>query len=335
MKPGVYITFDVECSMGGAWNDDTIKPVPPSRAIWGRYGDRELGLPLITQILQDSGLAVTFFVEPFNKELGHPGKTEDVCKYLIENGHDVQLHVHPNHKQYSLKQQGKDFIYTDQIAHLSADAQLALLQEGSRRLEQWTGKPPVAFRAGNMGASEETLRQLGAAGIHIDSSYTFPYVGKQCEFADTELYNGSKWYGDVLEMALSAFYQPNLPGLHPTKPVDLVGISFEECRDATEKILAAGADVVLILHSFSLFKVRNHQYDGGKLNRVVARRLRRMCEWLARNAKDAPTYTFTQLADAVAEGKYDARTVPPCRLNRPLRAVTRKLVQAANRAYWI
>ena len=83
-----------------------------------------------------------------------------------------------------------------------------MLREGSDRLQRWTGQRTVAFRAGNMGASEETLRQLEAAGILIDSSYTFPYAGEQCHINCEQPYNGSKWYGQVLELALSGFRQP-------------------------------------------------------------------------------------------------------------------------------
>ena len=42
MKPGVYLTIDVECGMGGAWHDPGLDPIPPARGMMGRYGDREL-----------------------------------------------------------------------------------------------------------------------------------------------------------------------------------------------------------------------------------------------------------------------------------------------------
>ncbi len=264
VKPGVFITFDVECGMGGAWGDPTLRPVPPSRGVWGEFGSQKLGLPLIVEILEQHGLAATFFVEAFMEEQGHPGEGERICQYLLDHGQDVQLHIHPNHRHYGLKQRGQPAPFTDNIADLDPAGQLALLQEGSDRIQRWTGRRPVAFRAGNMGASEETLRQLEAAGIPIDSSYTFPYAGGQCRFGAGEPYNGSKWYGQVLEMALSGFRQPIISELGRSKPLDLMGISFEECRDAIRLICGAGADAVMILHSFSLFKVRNVQYDGGK-----------------------------------------------------------------------
>ena len=335
MTPGLYITFDVECSMGGAWGNEGLKPVPPARGMMGRYGDRELGVPLITEMLEDNGLTATFFLEPFNDELGHPGQTAPVCEFLLDHGQDVQLHIHPNHKHYGLHRAGLPTMRTDDIADLPPDAQRQMLAEGAERLRGYTGLAPVAFRAGNMGASEETLAQLAAVGITLDSSYTSCFAGGQCKFAEREAFNGSKWYGDVLELALSSTIQPRCPGLHRAKPLDLMGISFEECRDGIRRILAGGVDAVMILHSFSLFKVRNHQYDGGKLNRIVARRFRRLCRWLADHAADVPVRTFAQLASAVADGRYQAKAAAPCRMGRPLRAITRKLVQAVNNAYWV
>ena len=333
MKPGIFITVDVESSMGGAWGDESLLPVSPARAVMGEYGDRRFGLPLMCEILGEADLAATFFVEPFADEQGHPGEMERPCRFLIDHGQDVQLHVHPNHWHYGLKQQGRPFDFTDCFAECSAEEQVELVSEGCDRLQRWTGRRPVAFRAGTMGASEESLEHLAAAGIRIDSSYTFPYAGGQCRFRPGEPYNGSRWYGDVLEVALSGFYQPRLPGLHPAKPLDLVGISFEECRDAVTRICSAGADAVVILHSFSLFKVRNVQYDGGRPDRIVTRRFRRLCEWLGGAADRWPTYTFVQLAEAIADNRYEAQAVPPPRLGGG-RALVRKAVQAYNRFYW-
>jgi len=334
MKPGVYITFDVECSMGGAWQDGARKPVPPSRAMMGRFGPDSFGLPLICDILADSGLAATFFVDPFADEQGYPGQTEPACRLLLDRGHDVQLHIHPNHYHYGLKRQGKHFPFTDQMADLSAQAQQDLLAEGAKRIAQWTGRRPAAFRAGNMGADERTLALLPAVDMRIDSSYTFAYLGRQCRFADREAYNGSKWYGGVLELALSGFSQLPLPGLRRAKPVDLMGISFAECRDAITSICRAGADAVVILHSFSLMKVRNVQYDGGRLNAIVAGRFRRLCQWLARGAEEFPARTFSRLAEAVEAGQYQAKAVPPWNCPRVIRPYLRTAVQLYNRPYW-
>jgi hypothetical protein len=83
MKPGVFITFDVECSMGGAWNNPSLKPIPPRLGMMGEYGENRYGLPLICDILRQSNLAATFFLEPFNEELGYPGETEPLARMLM------------------------------------------------------------------------------------------------------------------------------------------------------------------------------------------------------------------------------------------------------------
>lgn len=334
MKRAVYLTFDVECSMGGAWRDPSLRPVPPSRAVWGEYGDKQLGLPLIVDILAQSDLTATFFVEAFTDEQGFPGEMERVCHYLLDKRQDVQLHIHPNHKTYGLVQEGKPHVMNDTIADLTHEHQLELLQEGRERLEKWTGAKTAAFRAGNYGASEATLEQLAKAGIPIDSSYTFPFTGGQCRFSPDDPYNGSKLYGKVLELALSGFYQPRMPGLHRAKPLDPVGISAGESIATTRAICDAGADAVLILHSFSLFKVRNVQYHGGKLNRIVTNRFRRVCRWLADHRDAYPARTFAQLAEDLAAGRYDPAAIAPCTLHRPVRALARKGVQAMNNFYW-
>jgi peptidoglycan/xylan/chitin deacetylase (PgdA/CDA1 family) len=332
MRPAVYISFDVECSMGGAWQNPERRPVPPARAVWGEYGERKLGLPLIVQSLDAYDVKGTFFVDAFMSEQGFPEDGETICRYLVDRGHDVQLHIHPNHKHYGLKQEGKPFPFTDSMADPEPAWARAMIEEGRDRITRWIGRAPSAFRAGNMAVNGGVLEQLDAAGIGVDSSYTFPYAGTRCRLPDGEAYNGSKRYGRVLELALSGFTLPAFPGLASAKPLDLVGISFAECRDAIRAICGAGADAVVILHSFSLFKVKNTRYDGGRLNRIVARRFRKLCRWLADKKEEYPMRTFDELAGAVARGEYVPKAVPPCRLSAG-RALVRKTVQAVNRLY--
>ncbi len=320
--------------MGGAWRGTGLKPVPPRLGMMGEYGDRCLGVPLIVDILERHGIKATFFVEPFNRELGYPGQTQPVVSHLVDHGQDVQLHVHPGHVNYGCHVAGQPFIRTDMIDDLPADQQKKMVADGAERLAKWTGVRPIAFRAGNLGASERTLANLADAGIWMDSSYSFPFAGGQCRFSADNAYNGSKWYGDVLEVALSGFRQVKLPGLKPAQPVDLMGASFEECRDAVQMICDAGADAVLILHSFSLFKRRDVQYKGGKLDRVVTRRFRRFCEWLGNNKEKYPARTFSELGHMVKMKGYEPKTVPPCMIRKPFRAAVRKMVQGINSFYW-
>ncbi len=333
MKPGLFLTFDVECSMGGAFEDPSALPVPPARAVWGEYGGRSLGLGRILEVLGRHSLKGTFFVEPFMEEQGYPGEGKRITDALAEAGQDVELHIHPCHSFYAKHLRGEPYPPTDTMADLGPRMQTALFAEGADRLASWTGRRPVAFRAGNMGASEATLEALAAADLALDSSYTFPYAGGQCRFPPGDPYNGSRRYGEVVELALSGFTQPRFPGLHPAKPLDLAGVSFAEMREATLRIIEAGADAVMILHPFSLLKVRNLAYDGGRPDRVVVRRFERFCRWLDEVRDTVGARTFADVATALADGRDEPREAPPPRLGLG-RALMRKAVQAWNRPHW-
>ena len=319
---------------GGSLAEERAEAHSPRIGMMGEYGNRSLGVPLIVEIMSRYKIQGTFFLEPFNRELGYPGQTEPVCRYLVDHGQDVQLHVHPGHVNYGRYRSGKPFVRTDQIDDLPPQQQREMIEDGAGRIARWTGKRPVAFRAGNMGASERTLDALQTAGLWLDSSYTFPYAGGQCRFSPGDAFNGSKWYGDVLEVALSGFRQIKLPGLKSAQPLDLMGASFEECRDAVRMICDAGADAVLILHSFSLFKRRDIQYNGGKPDRVVIRRFQRFCRWLADNRKDYPARTFSEFGQMVKEQGFEPKSVPPCMLRKPFTSIVRKVVQGVNSFYW-
>jgi len=335
LNAGVYITVDVECSMGGAWQDSSLRPVPPSRAIMGQFGRQRLGLPLIVDILESAGLAGTFFVDPFTEEQGFEGQTEPICAYLLDRGQDVQLHIHPNHWHFGLKRRGLPHKQCDDLADLSAEEQFALIATGVERLERWTGRRPVAFRAGNLAASELTLSQLAENNIRIDSSYAFPFAGGQCRLDPVRPFNGSRWHGPVLEVALSGFYQPRLPMMAAAKVADPVGVCFGELRDVIEQTTSEGAEAVAVLHSFSLFKVRNVQYDDGRPGRIVTRRFRKLCQWLGRSSQRLSARTFRQLAEQIDHGQYTAVEVAPCHIRRPLRAAVRKAAQVVNRIHWV
>ena len=96
----VYITVDTETSLGGAWRNPDWTPLPLDLTVFGRYGSRYYGIPLIMDILEEHGFRATFFIEVFCSYLiGH----EDVAKVfrtVRERGHDPQLHLHPVQRFY-------------------------------------------------------------------------------------------------------------------------------------------------------------------------------------------------------------------------------------------
>ena len=124
----------------------------------------------------------------------------------------------------ALKQRGLPVPLHRQHRGSSPGGTVGVASGGGDRIRQWTGRRPVAFRAGNMAASEESLRQLEAAGILIDSSYTFPYAGGQCRFSGGRALQRLEMVRRRPGVALSGFRQPiACPEMGLPKPLDLMG----------------------------------------------------------------------------------------------------------------
>jgi len=99
----VFITVDTEHSIGGAFMRKDARPVGNDRRVWGRIGTKVYGIPLIMDIADSFGLKLTFFVEVLNKYFFGENESREVCEYILKRGHDVQLHLHPNYLNFTLK----------------------------------------------------------------------------------------------------------------------------------------------------------------------------------------------------------------------------------------
>ena len=121
----------------------------------------KLGVPQIIKILKKSGIRATFFLNVFEKCIWGEKSLKEVAKAISETNNDVQLHTHPawcfdrtrpHMWQYSLAEQ------------------MEILKIGIELLKKWTGKYPIAHRAGAYGINKNTFVALKQAGIRVDSS---------------------------------------------------------------------------------------------------------------------------------------------------------------------
>src|SRR5579872_2890721 len=103
----VYLTVDTECSMGGAWNDAQLEPVSPERAILGKIGEEYYGTPRLMDILEDSGLRGTFFIEVLAAHVVSDSQLAEAYSQIVRRGHDAQLHLHPVYHFYHLFRKGE------------------------------------------------------------------------------------------------------------------------------------------------------------------------------------------------------------------------------------
>ncbi len=177
-RMNVYFTVDTESSIGGAWEHDERRPLPASRRIFCRMGNDDFGIPLLTRMMGEFGFRGTYFVETLVTPCLEERDTRSVFDFLLRDGQDVQLHVHPVYRLYSTfdraRQQRSDVPKPkpmDFIGHLDPETQLELLREAIGYFENFAGYRPLVFRAGCFAGSRSMLRCLGELGITVDSSF--------------------------------------------------------------------------------------------------------------------------------------------------------------------
>jgi hypothetical protein len=170
----IFITCDTELSaalfQAGADADDNF-----ARSIdcngWGVGWQMDQ--------LDANSLNGVFFVDPMSALVYGIDVIARIVQPIVARGHEVQLHLHPEWLEWATAQpvgdrRGRsiaDFDYDDQVTLLSLARQL-LVDAGA--------PSPVAFRAGNYGANDDTLRALAALGIKWDASFNPIYAGDTC-----------------------------------------------------------------------------------------------------------------------------------------------------------
>lgn len=327
----VLITVDTECSLGGALADDKKRPVNPERAVLGRIGSEYYGTPLIMDILEINRLRGTFFIEVLASHVVNRQQMADAYGQIVFRGHDVQLHLHPVYHYYKLLLQGSlrhDHLplNMDMIGALAPSTQIELLQEGISLVREFTGRTPVAFRAGCFGASSTTLSALQGVGIRYDSSFSAAYVGKTCLIESQHAINTPWQVGDVWEVPITNF-ETGIGHFRGLKPLDVVAVSWPEMMrvlNAADQLQLS--PVVFLLHSLSLVKRADVQCCRMRPDSLVIRRFKALCRYLANNKDRFRTTTFSgplQLTAANApEITPNLGTVLP---------LCRKLIQGLNR----
>jgi hypothetical protein len=337
----VHFTVDTEFSMGGAWNYPELRPVGASRRVFCRIGDETFGIPLLTRILKSYGLQATFFVETLGTRcLGDP-ETRSIFDFLLAEGQDVQLHIHPNFRFYSdfhaARQAGLNYTIPsprDLIGHLSEAIQMELLDEAITYFRTFTGRSPVAFRAGCWAGSNTMLRCLARLGISLDSSF-HPCYHPEISFPDEPPRpNVLQRISGVWELPATVAVTKIPEGYKGFKGADCVALSFSEIRAMLDFYAAKGLrHFVIVFHSFSAVKSRDVTYADIRPDRIVIRRLEQMFEYLALNSKLFSVKSLDTIIPTLHAEQTESDL--PIALLPLGSSVIRKCVQAVNRVYWV
>lgn len=255
-------------------------------SILGRCPEGEFGIGWQMDVLDRSGLKAVFFVDPLPALVLGEAVIADIVSLILDRGHDVQLHAHTEWLEWAGEspvngRRGRD------MADFSMADQTALLRYGADVIERAGAPRPVAFRAGNYGANDDTLRSLGAIGIRWDSSVNPAFLGTTCRVDLSPSRNLPIEHEGLIELPVSGLF--DRPGHF--RPAQICALSAWEMRTALHHAADKKYPVfTIVTHSFEMLS-----RDRARPNRAVMKRFATMARVIGAHP-GMSTATFSSLA---------------------------------------
>jgi len=281
----VFITIDTETAIPAPGPDVSFERLI-SRGIWGECDEGNFGTRYIARVLHEHGLKSVFFVESLHASVFGPRHLEEIVGVVQGHGQEAQLHLHCEWMAYAPKD-----VFGGRIAaniwELPLDEQAELLAVARNNLIEAGASAVTAYRAGNYGASNDTLLALTRNGIHVDSSYNLNYLAEDCKISVPEKLTGPVKMGDVVEVPVTWFHD----GPGHTRALQLCACSLAEMKYVLNAMHAAGAKAaVLVLHSFELLS-----RDMSRVEKIARARFLGLCKFLADNSDRFETVGFNDV----------------------------------------
>lgn len=305
----VLITIDTELSpllhqrgMAGQANVES--------SINGVCAQGAFGIGWQMDCMDAHGIKGVFFVEPLFALVHGEALLADIVGPILARGHEVQLHIHTEWLEWSLAspvdgRQGRN------LASFSLEDQIVLLRLAAGLLERAGAPQPIAFRAGNFGADDNSLRALASIGVRWDTSMNPALLGGACRIGLSPSQNAAIEYLGVVELPVSGLF--DWPG--NIRPVQVCALSSREMREALRHAAKHKESAfVIVTHSFEMLS-----RDRARPNRMVMSRFEKMCKVISSHP-DLRSSGFNDLSPSIAarQGPGTAR-LEPNRLRTGLR----------------
>jgi hypothetical protein len=292
----VFFTIDTEFSprsrfdLGalGAWI---------ARDLDGRTSKGDFGVAYQLDELDRHGLKGVFFVEALHATSMGFDALRRVTTQILARGHDVQLHVHSEWRPKSIRP--KAGMKGDRLSDFDEASQRSMVAEGLENLRLAGARRIVAFRAGHYAADRATLRAVASNGLVFDSSYDRPLLEPSTDLPwEPPLMQPTRLEG-VIECPISFFR--HLPGRY--RHAQLCAVSSEEMTAALNDAQKRGfRSFVIVSHSFELVSRRGDDPTVAAPRKLVIKRFRGVCEFLAKHRDRFHTATFSEADPAALLG---------------------------------
>ena len=317
----VYITIDTEYSAGlvgdasAAAREDNF-----ARSIACVGTDGEAGVPHVLRKLEETGQSAVFFVDPMPALVWGVAAIEDVVAPILEAGQDVQLHLHTEWLKWAGTNHPLASRSTGQnLFDFPFDEQCELLDYARTQLMAAGAPAPIAFRAGNYGANDDTLRALAELGLAYDTSHCPALVGSAGRISLSSQDRDPLEHCGVIEVPVASIEAFGGKQRHG----QITALSLAEMRAAILHAHAQGRETLtLVSHSFELFS-----RSKGKVKTLVRQRFDRLCAFLA-ETEGVTTATYRNHPPKVATNSTPASLLPVSPLRTGARVAEQALANA-------
>jgi hypothetical protein len=287
-KSNILITIDTEHSIGGHFADSTKKPVPAERIIFCRRGEREYGINLIMDILDQYGLKGVFFVEVEARFYFGDAEILKTIDHIRSRGHEIQLHTHPNFRTFK---EGKRT--ADDFRKYPLSEQTKILQEALQFLAANDIENILAHRCGGFYSNNVTLSAQRACGIKYSSNYNLAFPN--CDYTKTlPTINDLFAINSIFEVPVTNFREIDIR--KRWNSLQLSASSFSEIKSVLDYSQQMETRLItFITHSFEFVKAKDSQYFSIKPLKFLIKRFENFCRYISDNNDRFSVVTFGQL----------------------------------------
>lgn len=242
MPQKVLVSIDTE---GPAGSD------PVERMIYGKTSDdKEYGIKYLMKIFTARNIKGLFFVDiPEIVDHGED-KIERVLKDIEANGHNIGVHVHPDHM---------GDINRRYLWQYSKAEQYEIIARCTDFYEKVLKKRPLSFRAGRYGADNNTLQVLDELGYKYDMSEF--HSSRYCKIEPEVTWNRIVTCGTngLKEIPVTTFRSISTPFYSRNDQIDSGNEPSEFRRNIRAIIKEGSVDVVsMFFHSFQFLDWRKN-----------------------------------------------------------------------------
>lgn len=301
----VFITIDTEYSSGlytGPGAGDRAENYTRSIACLTPEGPA--GITHKLELLAQYGQKAVFFVDPMPALVWGVAAIEDIVAPILAAGQDVQLHCHTEWLglagaacPLASGMTGRN------LADFPFEEQCRILDYARAMLIAAGAPKPVAFRAGNYGANDDTLRALATIGLDYDTSHCPALAGSgACRIGLGPEDREPVGRMGVLEVPVGAI--GTLGG--GLRHAQITALTLPEILGAIRHARDTGRDgFTLVSHSFELINRRRQA-----VNPIVRRRFHGLVKALA-HIRGVATGTYAETPPRLNLTGANA-ALPPC-----------------------